>query len=100
MDFGIADKKALVTGAARGIGRAEAQALAAEGGALAINDIDAAGAPARAPAPAPGPWPAPAMWPRPKAPGRWCKRRWSNSAGCISWSTMPGPAANIWGAAS
>src|SRR6218665_3820807 len=44
MDFGIADKKALVTGAARGIGRAEAQALAAEGVALAINDIDAAAA--------------------------------------------------------
>ncbi|MCW5234672.1 SDR family NAD(P)-dependent oxidoreductase [Verminephrobacter eiseniae] len=44
MDFGIAGKKALVTGAARGIGRAEAQALAAEGVALAINDIDAAAA--------------------------------------------------------
>src|SRR6218665_2479801 len=47
MDFGIADKKALVTGAARGIGRAEAQALAAAGGGLAINDIDAAGGPGR-----------------------------------------------------
>src|SRR6218665_2153365 len=44
MDFGIAGKKALVTGAARGIGRAEAQALAAEGVALAINDIDAGAA--------------------------------------------------------
>src|SRR6218665_1169365 len=47
MDFGIAGKKALVTGAARGIGRAEGQGLAAEGVALAINDIDAAAALAR-----------------------------------------------------
>src|SRR6218665_1510840 len=48
MDFGIAGKKALVTGAARGIGRAEAQALAAGGGALGLNDIDAAAALGRA----------------------------------------------------
>lgn len=40
MDFGIRGKAALVTGAARGIGKAEALALAAEGCAIAINDID------------------------------------------------------------
>ncbi|MBN8941881.1 MAG: SDR family oxidoreductase [Rhizobiales bacterium] len=44
MDFGLKDKVALVTGAARGIGKAEALALAAEGCAIAINDIDAAAA--------------------------------------------------------
>ncbi len=44
MDLGIAGKTALVTGAARGIGKAEAAALAAEGVAVAINDIDAAAA--------------------------------------------------------
>src|SRR6218665_1477877 len=44
MDFGIAGKKARVAGAAGGIGGAGARALAAEGVALAINDIDAAAA--------------------------------------------------------
>ncbi|MCO5130215.1 MAG: SDR family oxidoreductase [Xanthobacteraceae bacterium] len=48
MDLGIAGKTALVTGAARGIGKAEATALAAEGVAVAINDIDAAAAEATA----------------------------------------------------
>ena len=48
MDLGIAGKAALVTGAARGIGKAEATALAAEGVAIAINDIDAAAAEATA----------------------------------------------------
>lgn len=48
MDLGIAGKAALVTGAARGIGKAEATALAAEGVAVAINDIDAAAAEATA----------------------------------------------------
>lgn len=48
MNFGIAGKKALVTGAARGLGRAEATALAAEGVAIAINDIDGASAQAAA----------------------------------------------------
>src|SRR6218665_3742249 len=38
-------------------------------------------APRRCARAAPGPWPAPAMWPRRKVPGRWGKRRWSNSAG-------------------
>ena len=37
-------KNAIVTGAARGIGRAIAQRLAAEGGRVAILDIDADGA--------------------------------------------------------
>jgi 3-oxoacyl-[acyl-carrier protein] reductase len=40
MDLGLKGKAALVTGAARGIGKAEAMALAAEGCAVAINDID------------------------------------------------------------
>ncbi|MGN6286733.1 MAG: SDR family NAD(P)-dependent oxidoreductase [Afipia sp.] len=40
MDLGLKGKAALVTGAARGIGKAEALALAAEGCAIAINDID------------------------------------------------------------
>jgi 3-oxoacyl-[acyl-carrier protein] reductase len=44
MDFGLQGKAALVTGAARGIGKAEATALAAEGCVLAINDIDHAAA--------------------------------------------------------
>jgi len=44
MDFGLQGKAALVTGAARGIGKAEATALAAEGCVLAINDIDRAAA--------------------------------------------------------
>lgn len=48
MDFGLTGKAALVTGAARGIGRAEALALAGEGVAIAINDIDAAAAEATA----------------------------------------------------
>jgi 3-oxoacyl-[acyl-carrier protein] reductase len=48
MDLGIAGKTALVTGAARGIGHAEVTALAAEGVAVAINDIDAAAAEAAA----------------------------------------------------
>lgn len=41
MDFGLKDKGVLVTGGAGGIGRAEAEALAAEGAAIAINDLDA-----------------------------------------------------------
>ena len=40
MNLGLKGKAALVTGAARGIGKAEALALAAEGCAIAINDID------------------------------------------------------------
>lgn len=40
MDLGLKGKAALVTGAARGIGKAEALALAAEGCSIAINDID------------------------------------------------------------
>ncbi|UDQ87464.1 SDR family oxidoreductase [Xanthobacter autotrophicus] len=41
MDLGLQGKVALVTGAARGIGRAEALGLAAEGARIVINDIDA-----------------------------------------------------------
>lgn len=44
MDLGIRDRVAIVTGAARGIGFAEATALAAEGVHIAVNDIDADGA--------------------------------------------------------
>ena len=42
MDFGLKDKIALVTGAARGIGFAEARVLAAEGARVAIVDLDPA----------------------------------------------------------
>lgn len=41
MDFGLKGKNALVTGAAGGIGKAEAIALGLEGAAVAINDLDA-----------------------------------------------------------
>ncbi len=44
MDLGIAGKVALVTGAARSLGRADAQVLAAEGCRVAIVDLDADGA--------------------------------------------------------
>ncbi|NRF72058.1 SDR family oxidoreductase [Aquincola sp. S2] len=40
MDLGLSGRTALITGAGRGIGKAEADALAAEGVAIAINDID------------------------------------------------------------
>ncbi len=44
MDLGIAGKVALVTGAARSLGRTDAQALAAEGCRVAILDLNAEGA--------------------------------------------------------
>src|SRR5437667_10455736 len=44
MDFGIRGKVALVTGAARSLGKADAVALAAEGCAIAILDLDGDGA--------------------------------------------------------
>jgi len=44
MDMGISGKTALITGAARGIGLAEATALAAEGVNIAICDLDIAAA--------------------------------------------------------
>ncbi len=40
MDFGLEGRVALVTGSARGIGLAEAEALAAEGATVVLNDID------------------------------------------------------------
>ena len=40
MDLGIKGRVALITGSARGLGLAEAKALAAEGVAIAINDVD------------------------------------------------------------
>src|SRR5262249_59498753 len=44
MDLGIRGKVALVTGAARSLGKADAQALAAEGCSIAILDLDGDGA--------------------------------------------------------
>ena len=44
MDLGIAGKVALVTGAARSLGRADAEVLAAEGCRVAIVDLNAEGA--------------------------------------------------------
>jgi NAD(P)-dependent dehydrogenase (short-subunit alcohol dehydrogenase family) len=44
MDLGIAGKVALVTGAARSLGRADAEVLAAEGCRVAIVDLNADGA--------------------------------------------------------
>jgi NAD(P)-dependent dehydrogenase (short-subunit alcohol dehydrogenase family) len=44
MDLGLAGKVALVTGAARSLGRADAQALAAEGCRVAVVDLNADGA--------------------------------------------------------
>lgn len=48
MDLGLKDRVALVTGSARGIGRKEAEALAAEGAKVIINDLDEAAAHATA----------------------------------------------------
>ncbi len=48
MDLGLGGKIALVTGAANGIGRAIAQALAGEGARVYLADLDAAGATAAA----------------------------------------------------
>ena len=44
----LAGKRALVTGAASGIGAATAERFAAEGAAVAIADLDSAGADERA----------------------------------------------------
>lgn len=44
MDLGIRDRVALVTGAARSLGRADALALAAEGCRVAVVDVNAEGA--------------------------------------------------------
>ena len=46
MDLRIAGKTALVTGGARGIGRAAAEHLSAEGARIAVADLDPSGLPA------------------------------------------------------
>jgi len=48
MDLGLEGKVALVTGAASGIGRATALALAREGATVALGDVDSTGAEAAA----------------------------------------------------
>lgn len=48
MDLGLEGKVALLSGASRGLGLAEAKALAAEGARICINDIDASRAEAAA----------------------------------------------------
>lgn len=48
MDLGLEGRIALVTGSARGIGLAEAEALAAEGATVVLNDIDGESAEAAA----------------------------------------------------
>ncbi|MEQ9814109.1 MAG: SDR family NAD(P)-dependent oxidoreductase, partial [Azospirillaceae bacterium] len=48
MDLGIAGRRAVVTGAGKGIGAAIARSLALEGVAVSILDVDAAAAEATA----------------------------------------------------
>ncbi len=48
MDLGLKDRVAIVTGSARGIGAETARFLAAEGMAVVVSDLDAAGAEATA----------------------------------------------------
>ena len=42
MNFGLESRVALITGAGRGLGLAQAKALAQEGAHIVINDIDTA----------------------------------------------------------
>ena len=65
----LGGKSAVITGAAKGIGRATAQLFAVEGARLVITDIDAAGLGAAAddlPPWAPRLWTSMAMSPRPQ----------------------------------
>ena len=83
MDF--SKRVALVTGAWRGLGRAAAVRLHERGASVAINVRDAERAGALAEALERARCPCPATSTGRECRRSWCARRWSASAGSISW---------------